>query len=114
MPLLQLKAAPGQRWYDWPGVFSAFGLGPPPAASTPAFDNYTLVIAAALAGQGVAIGWRHLVDELLRQGLLGRVFDGSVASPYGYHLLLPQRKRRLRLVRRFVDWVHGELKAQTA
>lgn len=53
--------------------------------------------------------------DLLRQGLPCRVFEGAVASPYGYHLLLLlQRKRRLRPVRRFVDWVHGELKAQTA
>ena len=50
--------------------------------------------------------------DLRRQGLPCRVFEGAVASPYGYHLLL-QRKRRLRPVRRFVDWVHNELKAQT-
>jgi DNA-binding transcriptional LysR family regulator len=29
------------------------------------FDNYTLLIQAAIGGQGVAIGWRHLVDDLL-------------------------------------------------
>ena len=37
--------------------------------------------------------------------------EGTVASPYGYHLLLPQHKRRMRPVRRFVDWMHAELAA---
>ena len=114
MPLLHLKDAPGQHWYDWTGVFRAFGFKPPPAQVAPGFDNYPQVIGAALAGHGVAIGWNHLIDDLLHQGLLCRVFDGMVASSYGYHLLLPQRKRRMRLVRRFVDWMHAELAAQAA
>ncbi len=112
LPLLRLKASPGQRWYDWPGVFRAIGLEPPPAPDAPGFDNYTLVIGAALAGKGVAIGWRHLVDDLLQQGLLCRVLDSMAVSPYGYHLLLPQRKRRARLVRGFVDWMVAELEAR--
>lgn len=112
LPLLQLKPAPGQRWFDWPGVFHAYGLPPPPAPVAPGFDNYTLVIGAALAGQGVAIGWRHLVDDLVGQGLLCPVLEGSVASPYGYHLVLPQRKRRVRVVQRFVDWMDFELGSQ--
>ena len=62
----------------------------------------------------MAIGWSHLVDDLLQQGLLCRVVEGLAASAYGYHLLLPQRKRRMRLVRRFVDWMHAELAAQAA
>lgn len=114
LPLLQLKPAPGQRWFDWPGVFREFGLGEAPAPVSPGFDNYTLVIGAALAGQGVAIGWRHLVDELVAQGLLCRVLDGSAASSYGYHLVLPQRKRRVRVVQRFIDWMDAELGPQAA
>jgi putative choline sulfate-utilization transcription factor len=114
MPLLHLKAMAGQQWFEWPGVFQAFGLSPPPAPASPGFDTYTQVLSAALAGQGVAIGWSRLVDDLLQQGLLCRVVEGMVASSYGYHLLLPQRKRRMRLVRRFVDWMHAELAAQAA
>ncbi|MBC7702768.1 MAG: LysR family transcriptional regulator [Rhodoferax sp.] len=114
MPLLHLKAMAGQHWFEWPGVFQAFGLKPPPAPALPGFDNYTQVLSAALAGQGVAIGWNHLVDDLLQQGLLCRVVEGMAASAYGYHLMVPQRKRRMRLVRRFVDWMHAELAAQAA
>jgi DNA-binding transcriptional LysR family regulator len=72
------------------------------------FDNYTLLIQAAIAGQGVAIGWRHLVDALLDQGLLCRPIAPSAVSAFGYYVVLPQRKRRVQLVQRFVDWLASE------
>ncbi|WP_273805457.1 MULTISPECIES: choline sulfate utilization transcriptional regulator [unclassified Pseudomonas] len=111
-PLLHLKAAPNSRWYDWKTLLPALDLAPLPAAPSGAvlsFDNYTLVIQAAIAGQGLAIGWRHLVDDLLRQELLCRPFAGLATSRYGYYAILPERKRRQRLVQRFLDWLLEEL-----
>jgi DNA-binding transcriptional LysR family regulator len=72
------------------------------------FDNYTLLIQAAIGGQGVAIGWRHLVDDLLDQGLLCRPIEATAISGYGYYIVLPQRKRRVQIVQRFVDWLKSE------
>lgn len=57
----------------------------------------------------MAIGWRHLVDDLLAQGLLTRVTAASACSEFGYWVVLPERKRRARLVQRFVDWLQDEL-----
>jgi DNA-binding transcriptional LysR family regulator len=72
------------------------------------FDNYTLLIQAAIGGQGVAIGWRYLVDNLLAQGLLCRPVAETVLSRSGYYVVLPQRKRRGVLIRQFVDWLMEE------
>ena len=72
------------------------------------FDNYTLLIQAAIGGQGVAIGWRHLVDNLLEQGLLCRPINQTVLSTFGYYVVLPPRKRRGALIERFVDWLEQE------
>lgn len=72
------------------------------------FDNYTLLIQAAIAGQGVAIGWRHLVDNLLEQNWLCRPITDTVISRFGYYVVQPQRKRRGQLVERFVDWLVAE------
>ncbi len=66
------------------------------------------MIQAAIGGQGVAIGWRHLVDDLLEQGLLCRPIEASAVSGYGYYIVLPQRKRRVQIVQRFVDWLRSE------
>lgn len=109
LPLLHLRPESRSRWLDWSGVFRALDISEPPSSGMLRFDNYTLLIQAAIAGQGVAIGWRHLVDDLLAQGLLCRVCAESVRTEYGYYVLLPERKRRQRLVESFVIWLQSEL-----
>ncbi|MNH39146.1 DNA-binding transcriptional activator GcvA [compost metagenome] len=83
-------------------------MASPPPPGQLRFDNYTLLIQAAIAGQGVAIGWGHLVDGLVEQGLLCRPLEGSLRSARGYYVVLPPRKRRGALIERFVDWLEQE------
>lgn len=114
LPLLHLRPESRSRWLDWNSLFRAFGITETPGAGMLRFDNYTLLIQAAIAGQGVAIGWRHLVDELLAQGLLCRVCDESVRTEFGYYVVLPERKRRQRLIDSFVAWLQAELASDGA
>ncbi|MDH1264858.1 LysR substrate-binding domain-containing protein [Pseudomonas sp. GD03944] len=109
LPLLHLRPESRSKWFDWNGLFRALNIDGTPGSGSLRFDNYTLLIQAAIAGQGVAIGWRHLVDELLGQGLLSRVDGRSISSSFGYYVVLPERKRRVRLVQHFVEWVADEL-----
>lgn len=108
LPLLHLRGENSSHWFDWSGVFRELGLAGAPAPGQLRFDNYTLLIQAAIGGQGVAIGWRHLVDDLLEQGLLCRPITERALSGYGYYVVLPQRKRRGPLIQRFVDWLMAE------
>ena len=110
--LLQLRGEHARQWFDWYRLFDALKLGPPPAPGQLRFDNYTLLIQAAIAGQGMAIGWKHLVDNLLEQGVLCRPFAESAQSTCGYYAVMPQRKRRNRLARVFVDWMLAEQNAE--
>ena len=107
-PLLHLCGENSSHWFDWSGVFRELGITSPPAPGQLRFDNYTLLIQAAIGGQGVAIGWRHLVDNLLAQGLLCRPIAETVISRLGYYVVLPQRKRRGALIQQFVDWLMAE------
>ncbi|MBV1806140.1 choline sulfate utilization transcriptional regulator [Pseudomonas viridiflava] len=107
-PLLHLRGESNNNWFDWGGVFRALDIPHSPAPGQLRFDNYTLLIQAAIGGQGVAIGWRHLVDDLLEQGLLCRPIAASAVSGYGYYVVLPQRKRRVQIVQQFVDWLASE------
>lgn len=107
-PLLHLRGENGSNWFDWSGVFRELGINSVPAPGQLRFDNYTLLIQAAIGGQGVAIGWRHLVDNLLAQGLLCRPIAETVISRLGYYVVLPQRKRRGVLIKQFVDWLMAE------
>ena len=106
--LLHLRGEGSSNWFDWGGVFRALGIAQAPAPGQLRFDNYTLLIQAAIGGQGVAIGWRHLIDDLLEQGLLCRPVMGTAISTYGYYVVLPQRKRRVQIVQQFVDWLASE------
>lgn len=108
LPLLHLRPEIRSRWFDWNSLFRALGIADTPGHGSLRFDNYTLLIQAAIAGQGVAIGWRHLVDELLAQGLLCRLDGRSATSEFGYYVVLPERKRRARLVHYFVEWLREE------
>lgn len=112
LPLLHLRPELNARWFDWRGLFKALAITEAPGSGSLRFDNYTLLIQAAIAGQGVAIGWRHLVDDLLAQGLLHRVDERSVTSAFGYYAVLPERKRRARLVEPFVAWIAEELQRE--
>jgi DNA-binding transcriptional LysR family regulator len=107
-PLLHLRGEHSSNWFDWSGVFRELGITSAPAPGQLRFDNYTLLIQAAIGGQGVAIGWRHLVDNLLAQGLLCRPIAETVISRLGYYVVLPQRKRRGALIQTFVDWLMAE------
>ena len=53
-------------------------------------SNYPLVIDAACAGLGVALGWAGLVDDHLGDGRLVRPVEASLATEFGYYLIYPE------------------------
>ena len=53
--------------------------------------RYELVLQAAAAGHGVALGWAHLSDPLLAQGLLARIGSLAYRSGRRFRLLWPAR-----------------------
>ena len=55
LPLLHLRPEHRSRWFDWEGLFRALGIASLPTPGALRFDNYTLLIQAAIAGQGVAL-----------------------------------------------------------
>jgi DNA-binding transcriptional LysR family regulator len=49
------------------------------------FQNYPMVLQQALAGRGVALGWRPLIDDLVDGGALV-VVGPEVRSDRGYYV----------------------------
>lgn len=68
-PLLHLEERYQSR-FDWPAWFRSQGVSPPDKLRGDRLTDYSLVIHAALAAQGVALGWLHLVSDLLADGRL--------------------------------------------
>jgi len=57
-------------WIGWPGWFAGSGLGEPRPRRSIRINSYPMLLQAAVAGQGIALGWQHLVDDLLTAGSL--------------------------------------------
>jgi DNA-binding transcriptional LysR family regulator len=104
--LLQVAIPPGEsipvEWHPW---LQAVGLGALEAAATLTFSTYDAVIAAALAGQGVALGRRPLIDDLLKRRALVAPFKGEIASAHGYFLYLEPRSAEKPAVRELEQWL---------
>ena len=89
-PLLHMDATdrPWMSWGDWLGWFDL-------ALTTRrrvVYNTYPAVIQQALAGRGVALGWRGVIDQYLTDGLLVPV-GPSVSTDRSYCLAWPQGRR---------------------
>ena len=82
VPLLHDSDVTG--WRAW---FGALGIPLKPRAQDRRFEDYTLVLAAAEAGLGVALARVPLADAYLQKSGLVRVSRHEVASPLTYYFV---------------------------
>jgi len=90
---------------EWDLWLTAVGLPDLQPASTLSFSGYGEAIAAALAGQGLALGRRPLVDALLRDRKLVTPFKDAPASSRGYYLIVDAAARHKPAVRALEEWL---------
>jgi DNA-binding transcriptional LysR family regulator len=82
-PLLHLEERYRSR-YDWWKWFAHHGVDVPGSLPGYRSNDYSLVLQAALEGQGVALGWVHIVTRLLEDGrlvALGEAVDTGQPFP---------------------------------
>lgn len=66
-----------------------------------------MLIAAACAGQGVALLPRFLIGDLLDSGALRVLSDLSVQSPGAYYFAYPEDKSNEAALTKFRLWLTG-------
>ena len=103
--LLHLRAGIHDR--DWHSFMGELGQGVPAVASSDRFTSFMVYLQAALNGDGIAIGWTHLLDDLLESGQLVKAVDHEVVSERGYFCCLTERGAGREGALRFVDWLSG-------
>ncbi|MFT6915903.1 MAG: putative choline sulfate-utilization transcription factor [Motiliproteus sp.] len=108
LPLLKLGTDAGQGWFDWPGYFQGRRSQVVPGDPVLTFNNYTLLIQAAIAGQGLGLGWATLVDDLIETGVLVGLREFSLSSDSGYYVVEPQPNEHLNAKQHFMDWLLAE------
>lgn len=93
---------------DWEPWIRVMGLTEVRTKNTLRFTQYTDVVAAAVAGQGVAIGRFPLMDALLKNRSLVAPFKGAAASQRGYFVALNDRARGNPDAQDFARWLRAE------
>jgi len=87
-PLLMAKSYQPFEWIDW-SARNGVDLSHYPSVM---LHDYNIVVEAAVAGQGIAMGRHHLIERRLKEGALVEAFDTPpFTSEIGYWLVTPQR-----------------------
>ena len=93
---------------DWQMWLMAAGATDIDATRGPGFSNSNLVVQAAIAGEGVALGRSVLVADDLAQGRLVRPFDMSLPGEFAYYIVCPEADARRPKVEAFRNWLLDE------
>jgi LysR family glycine cleavage system transcriptional activator len=89
----------------WPEWLSAAGASHSSPRKGPRFEHFSHVIQAAIAGLGVAILPRFLIDDELTSGKLIMPFDFKARSTQAYYLVYPEEKQDVPAIIAFRDWL---------
>jgi LysR family glycine cleavage system transcriptional activator len=98
--------SPFPPWEPW---LQAAGVRLRAEPAGPHYSDPTLMLSAALMGQGVAMARSIIVNDDIRQGRLVRLHQTSVDEPYAYYLIWRPDTARRPLIRRFLEWLKTEL-----
>jgi LysR family glycine cleavage system transcriptional activator len=78
-----------RNWVTWESWLRAFGVELHPHRRGLSFDNYLVLIQAALGGQGIALCGGRLAEDFIRRGALIRALDARLRSDRAFYLLQP-------------------------
>jgi LysR family glycine cleavage system transcriptional activator len=98
---------------DWRRWFKATGTVPSSLGQGVTFSDMNLVLAAASADQGIAMGDELTCRQALDTGRLVRPFDLAIRSSQAYYLVMEQHRVANPATLAFSDWLKSRL-AQTA
>ena len=96
---------PSLAWSNWLALWNVPDLKP---AGTLTFSHYDQAIAAAVEGEGVAIGRLPHVRRLIRQGRLVAPFEARMGVPRQHFLIVARGSRHRSEVQEFRRWLLDE------
>lgn len=112
--LLQVLPHGGGMPMDWAPWLRRPGLPDLQPAAVLSFSGYQEAMAAALAGQGLVLGRRPLIDGLLKARQLVVPFGQATHTTHGYLLLLAPGAEARAPVQALAQWLRSEAARTTA
>ena len=105
-PLLHLATRPKQ-WAEW---FDIHGLDSGSAYRGHRFDQFSMMISAALHGLGAALLPLYLIEEEIAAGRLRIAFDRPLATDNSYYVVRPEGRQDGALALAFQAWLLEQIK----
>lgn len=99
---LQERHRSRMRWSEW---FRSVGATVPEGVGQGITNDYTVLLHAAMEGQGVGLGWHHLVGELVQQGRLVRPVAEEVTTDEPLWLNAPPGRALTSATEAFRNWL---------
>lgn len=97
----------GLHTRDWQRYLDGTGVHAAPPGSAERFTSFTVYLQAALNGDGIMLGWEHLLQDHIAAGQLIRVCARRLETERGYFACVTGRAGESRAARVFVDWLTG-------
>ncbi|MFO1090074.1 MAG: transcriptional regulator GcvA [Hyphomicrobiales bacterium] len=97
-----------RNWVTWDSFLESLGVSGEPHLRGQTYDNYMVLIQAALRGEGIALCGRRLAEDFIAHGDLVRPLDVTLKSDRGFYLLTPREGSMSRAARLFHDWLIEE------
>jgi len=99
------------NWMNWRLWLGGNNIDEPLGNRNLHINSYPLVIDAACAGLGVALGWGGLVDDLIAQGRLIRPLTQSSKTEFGYYFLCRENLQDDETIAQLRNWLFREFAA---
>ncbi|WP_310621052.1 LysR substrate-binding domain-containing protein [Flexibacterium corallicola] len=93
------------RMFDWNLWLEPFQLDQKDLARGLELSNASLCLDAAIAGQGVFLGWETLAFDAIERGAVVVPFEHRADSGLSYWFLTRDETRKTTSVRRFKEWL---------
>jgi LysR family transcriptional regulator, glycine cleavage system transcriptional activator len=94
-----------RNWVTWQAWLAAQGVKAAPKKRGLEFDNYLVLLQAAVRGEGVALCGGRLAEDFIARGDLVRPIEATLGSDRAFYVLYPQGVRLSETATKFRDWI---------
>jgi DNA-binding transcriptional LysR family regulator len=107
------RSVQGGGWSDW---FQAHGVETTKGKHQITVNNFSVLMQAALSGQGIALGGSPLVDDLFASGVLVPALEFAPYRVRGsdYYVVEPAGQVRKQSCEKFCSWLYDRMRRDAA
>ncbi|WP_193187730.1 LysR substrate-binding domain-containing protein [Nisaea sediminum] len=103
-PLIHVETTDA-RWLGWSDYLATLGLGRPSGPVQLRFSNYVQATQAALAGRGLALGWRSITGGYEAEGRLVAPVDAPLHPENAFHAVTAHDRSGDAATGRMLAWL---------